>query len=120
MAGEGSDGAAYQQVAAARVEASNEDTSIRSESLLDFGLAARPGPNTRHMAPKALSLQTQQAGFPEKPNCTGSLKPEARTADSSAITLLIRLRVGCKQHSPLANAQQNATETGETLLMVGS
>ena len=58
VAGEGSEGAAYQQVAAARVEASNEDTPIRSESLLDFGLAARPGPNTRHMAPKAWPLQT--------------------------------------------------------------
>jgi len=90
VAGEGSEGAAYQQLAAARVEASNEDTSIRGESLLDFGFAARPGPNTRHMAPKAWPLQTQPSGFPEKSNCTDSLKPEARTADSSAITLITR------------------------------
>ena len=53
VAGEGSEGAAYQQLEAARVEASNEGTSIRSESLVNFGLAARPGPNTHHMAPKA-------------------------------------------------------------------
>ena len=90
VAGEWSDGAAYQQVAAARVEAGNEDTSIRSEPLLDFGLAASPGPNTRHMAPEAWSLQTQPSGFPEKPNCTDCLKPEARTAGSSARTLPIR------------------------------
>ena len=38
-AGERSEGAAYQQLAAARMEAGNEDTSIRSESLLDFGSA---------------------------------------------------------------------------------
>ena len=58
VAGEGSEGAAYQQVAVARVEASNEDTSIRSESLLGLGLAARPGQNTCHMTPIAWSLQT--------------------------------------------------------------
>ena len=61
MAGEGSEGAADKQLAAARVE-----------------------------APKEWSLQTQPSGFPEKSNCTDCLKPEARTADSSAITLLIR------------------------------
>ena len=90
VTGEGSEGATYQQLVAARVEASNEDTPIRSESLLDFGLAARPGPNTRHMAPKAWSLQTQPSGFPEKSKCTDCLKPEARAADSSAIALLTR------------------------------
>ena len=90
MAGEGGEGAAYQQLAAARVEAGNEGTSIRSESLLDFGLAARPGPNTRHVATKAWPLQTQQLSFPAKSNCTDSLKPEARTAGSLALPLLIR------------------------------
>ena len=54
VAGEGSEGAAYQQLVAARVEASNEDTSIRSESLPDFGLAARPGPNTLRIAPQSM------------------------------------------------------------------
>ena len=90
VTGEGSEGAAYQQLAAARMGASNEDTPIRSESLPGFGLAARPGPNTRHMAPKAWSLQIQPSGFPEKSNCTDCLKPEARTADCPAIALLIR------------------------------
>ena len=64
VAGEGSEGDAYQQLAAARVEASNEDTTIGSESLLDFCLAARPEPNTRRMAPEAWSLQTSPRVLP--------------------------------------------------------
>ena len=72
------------------------------------------------LPPKAWPLQIWPSGSPEKPNCTDCLKPEARTADSSAITLPIRLREGFEKHSPLANAQQNATETDETLFRVES
>ena len=102
MAGEGSEGAAYQQLAAARVEAINEGTSIRSGELLDFSLAARPGPTTHHMAPRAWSLQTQEVCFPAKSKCTDSLNPDVRTADSPAITLREKMQNGPMYVTPLS------------------
>ena len=95
VAGEGSEGAPYQQLAAARVEASNEGTSIRSGPLRAFGLAARPGQNTRRMAPKAWPLQTA-LGFSRETEL--HRLPETRSADrrqlshNTAHSVAMRLR----------------------------
>ena len=78
-----------------------ENTSIRSE----WGRATKTRPSeVSHFLTLAWQRDQGQTlaiwlqkyghcralGFPEKPNCTDCLKPEARTADSSAIALLIR------------------------------
>ena len=79
VAGEGSEGAAYQQLAAARVEASNEDTSIRSASLPDFGLAARPEPNTRPHGSQSMVTADPALGFSREIELYRL--PETRSAD---------------------------------------
>ena len=85
VAGEGSEGAAYQQLAAAKTRPSEVSHFLTLAWQRDQGQTLATWLPKHANADPAVAL-----GFSEKPNCTDCLKPEARTADSSAITLLIR------------------------------
>ena len=90
MAGEGSEGAAYQQLAASEVSG-GEQRRLAQKKLVAFWLWLSSDTRAKHSPHGSQSMVTSEpSGFPEKSNCTDCLKPEARTDDSSAIALLIR------------------------------